>query len=360
MRRHILLIWGILVSAFAYGQIDGPYILHEGKSIRIIRTDLDMNISDTLIKKAPTDYRFKVQTHEGKESFEVKLHPIVRPEWKLNETEKMFVTSDPHGRFDLFTSILKAGGVIDDDFKWTFGSNHLVVIGDMFDKGQDVLPLYWLMYQLEQEALEAGGHASFLLGNHEELVMSNDVRSTKESYKTLAQKLGVSYNALWTADAELGRWLKTRNTMQIIGDNLFVHAGLSMDFLAKNLPVPVVNDTISHYLMNTKEEREKSELGKFLFSTNGPLWYRGMVRTEESYNPINKDEFNSILDRYGVLRIFIGHTIFTEITGFFGDRLIDVNVDNEENSEKKRARALLINKDKAYLIYDSGKQLMRF
>jgi hypothetical protein len=360
MRKYLFLIWGILIPFVSYSQIDGPYIFHEGKSLRIIQTDPTGNINDTLIKNPSKNFLFKVQTHNGKRSFDVKLHPIVRPAWKTKQADKLFITSDPHGNFKYFSEILKAGGVIDTNFHWNFGKNHLVVIGDIFDRGEDVLPIYWLVYQLEQEASEVGGQVSFLLGNHEELVLRNDVRYTKESYKKLAQKLDIPYNALWTENTELGHWLQTRNTMQIIGDNLFVHAGLSMDFLSKDLSIPVVNDTISHYLLHPKEDRDKSELAKFLFSTNGPLWYRGMVRTEESNHPIDKTEFDSILQKYGVNRIFVGHTIFTEISGFFGDKLIDVNVDNEENSEKKRGRALLIENDQIYLVYDSGKKLIRF
>jgi hypothetical protein len=360
MKKHLFLIWGILISFASYSQIDGPYIFHEGESLRIVGTDQDGNVKDTLIQNPSADYSFKVQTHDGKQSFDVKLHPVVRSAWKVKQAKKMFITSDPHGKFDYFSSILKAGGVIDADFRWSFGKNQLVVIGDVFDRGLDVLPIYWLLYQLEQEASEAGGQVLFLLGNHEEMVLRNDLRYTKESYKTLAQKLGVTYNSLWTENTELGHWLKTRNVMQIIGDKLFLHAGLSTELLAKNLSIPVINDTISYYLMNTKEERAKSELAKFLFATNGPLWYRGMVRTEESNNPVNKAEFNSILKKYGVKRIFVGHTIFEDINGFFGDRLIDVNVDNEENSEKKRGRALLIDNNQIYLIYDSGKQIIRF
>ncbi|GHT13188.1 hypothetical protein FACS189426_17720 [Bacteroidia bacterium] len=360
MKKYVCLIWGIFFSLVSYSQIDGPYIFHEGKSLRMIGTDHEGNINDTLIKKPSKNYLFTVHTQDGKQSFDVKLHPVTRPAWKTKQADKLFITSDPHGNFNYFSTILKAGGVIDANFRWSFGKNHLVVIGDIFDRGGDVLPIFWLVYQLEQEASEAGGQVSFLLGNHEELVMRNDVRYTKESYKNLAQKLAIPYNALWTENTELGYWLKNRNTMQVIGDNLFVHAGLSMDFLAKNLSIPVVNDTISHYLLHPKEKRNQSELAKFLFSTDGPLWYRGMVRTEESNHPIDKTEFNLILQKYGVNRIFVGHTIFTEITGFFGDKLIDVNVDNEENSEKKRGRALLIENNQIYLIYDSGKRIIRF
>jgi hypothetical protein len=360
MKKYYLMIFGIFVSFIAYSQIDGPYILHEGSDLRIIRTDNDGNVQDSLIQNPAQNQIFEVQTSDGKDSFNVKLHPFVRPPWKIKQAEKLFITSDPHGNFDCFAGILKAGGVIDENFHWKFGNNQLMVIGDVFDRGKDVLPIFWLLYQLEQEAGDAGGNVLFLLGNHEEMVLRNDLRYTEKSYHALAEKLGIPYTALWNEKSELSRWLKTRNVIQIVGSNLFVHAGLSNDFLSKKLSIPMVNDTISHYLLNTKDERNQSELAGFLFASNGPLWYRGMVRTEEKNNPLNTNEFKSALKQYGVKQFFVGHTIFPEISGFFGDKLIDVNVDNKENREAKRARALLIHKNKFFVVYDSGKLLERF
>ncbi len=38
----------------------------------------------------------------------------------------------------------------------------MIVISDVFDRGKDVLPIFWLMYKLEQEAKkDAGGVMTF-------------------------------------------------------------------------------------------------------------------------------------------------------------------------------------------------------
>ena len=50
--------------------------------------------------------------------------------------------------------------------------------------------MVYLFYKLEDEAAKTGGHVSFLSGNHEALVLSNDLRYTKDKYKLLAEKLG--------------------------------------------------------------------------------------------------------------------------------------------------------------------------
>lgn len=236
---------------------DGPYILYQADgSTRVINVNKKGRITDKTYATLPKDFSFRVTDHEGRYPFDVKLHPLKRPEWQYTRPEKVFVMSDPHGRLDCVISLLQGNGVINDKYQWNFGSNHLVIIGDIFDRGKDVLQIFWLFYKLEDEAAKAGGHVSFLLGNHEALVLSNDLRYTKDKYKLLAEKLGVEYPSLFGTNTELGRWLATRNTMQIIGTDLYVHAGLGKLFYDKDLNIPTVNEEMSRALFMSKKERK--------------------------------------------------------------------------------------------------------
>jgi hypothetical protein len=325
----------------------------------MISSDETGKITDTFYSGISDTFSFEVKSQKGK-IFKVNLHPLQRSEWKIKQAKKVFITSDPHGNLDCFVDILKAGKVIDEDYDWIFGDNQLVVVGDIFDRGKDVLPIFWLVYKLEEEARKAGGSVHFLLGNHEEMVLRGNSRYTDEMYTELADKIGIPYQKLFHENSELGRWLKSRNTIQIIGSNLFVHAGLSENFLKRNLSIPEVNESISAYLFHTAEEKKKSELADFLFGSFGPLWYRGMVRTEEKYEPLNQDQVDLILKKHKIKRIYVGHTIFTEILGVFADKVIDVNVDNKANKKDQRARAILIDGKKIYSVYDSGKLLEKF
>ena len=47
---------------------------------------------------------------------------------------------------------------------------------------------------------KAGGHVSFILGNHEPMVLANDLRYTKEKYKIFAEKLKMEYPRLFGPD----------------------------------------------------------------------------------------------------------------------------------------------------------------
>lgn len=273
---------------------DGPYVIYEpdGK-VRVISVTAQGQIEDTTYTVLPQDFTLHVTDHKGRYPFDVKLHPVKRPEWQYRQPDKVFVMSDPHGKLNCVMSLLRGNNVIDKDYHWSFGTNHLVVIGDIFDRGKDVPQIFWLFYKLEKEAADAGGHVSFLLGNHEPLVTANDLRYTKEKYKTLARKLGMDYPALFGPDTELGKWLGTRNTMQTIGPNLYVHAGLGKEFYDRDLNIPTVNEEMSRALFMSKKERKAlSPLTAFLYGNSGPIWYRGLVRTDAKYHHWHKTPCN--------------------------------------------------------------------
>lgn len=337
---------------------DGPYVIYQPDSkIRVVSVDKNKQVVDTTYTTLPKDFTLHVIDHKGRYPFDVKLHPIQRPEWNYQQPQKVFVLSDPHGKLDCVISLLQGNGIINDKYQWNFGNNHLVIIGDIFDRGKDVPQIFWLFYKLEDEAKQAGGQVSFQLGNHEPLVLANDLRYAKGKYKLLAEKLGIDYPQLFGPDTELGRWLGTRNTIQMIGHDLYVHAGLGKDFYDHNLSIPTVNKEMSKALfLNKKERKELSPLTAFLYGNEGPVWYRGLVRTDSKYKPLAQDSLQLIMDRYQTKHIIVGHTIFEDISTFYDGKVIGVNVDNEENREKKRGRALLIDNGIYYVVSDKGIQ----
>ncbi len=335
---------------------DGPYVIHRSDgSVRVIQTDTGGRVHDTVYSRLPDGFSLHVEDHRGRIAFDVGLHGFGRPAWKHPRPGRVFVMSDPHGKLDCVVSLLQGNGIIGPDLCWTFGQNHLVVIGDVFDRGKDVPQIFWLFYKLEEEAARAGGRLSFLLGNHEALVLAGDLRYTKDKYKELARRLDMDYPSLFGPDTELGRWLATRNTVEVIGPDLYVHAGLGRAFYDRNLTLPQVNREMSEALFMTKARRkEHSPLTAFLYGNEGPVWYRGLVRTAEKYKPLPADSLQLLLRRYGVERIIVGHTIFEDITCFYDGRVIGVNVDNEENREQGRGRALLIDGDNYQVAGDKG------
>lgn len=108
----------------------------------------------------------------------------------------------------------------------------------------------------------------------------------------------------------MGNWLRSKNTIQIVGENLYVHAGLSKAFMEREETIPEINELVSKSIYLSKEER-KTISGYCRFysdSYNGPLWYRGMVKTGSDYSPIKEADVDKLLAEYDVKRIIIGHT----------------------------------------------------
>lgn len=354
-RRFLATILAMVASVCScLAEADGPYVLyHEDGTARVVTVGVDGSVSDEIRDDVRPGTVLNVVSSDGKYSFDVTLREHVRPDWKAEASDRIFVTSDPHGNMDCLVSLLQGNGVIDNDLNWSFGKDQAVVIGDIFDRGVDATQIFWLAYKLEDEAARAGGRFTFLIGNHETMVLAGDVRYTKEKYLELAKSLGIEFRSMMGPQTELGRWLSTRNTIQVIGEDLFVHAGLSESFLKKDVTIPEVNELVSRGLFMTKDERKAdSSLLNFMFRTEGPVWYRGLVRKDKKYNPASPETLDAICSRYGVRRIFVGHTIFRNVGSFYKGKVIAVNVDNPANRAAGRTRAVLVKDGTAYSVRD--------
>ena len=282
-----------------------------------------------------------------------------RPAWE-NRTEyaKTFAVSDLHGRFDLFAAILKTGEVINDKYEWIYGSNHLVIDGDIFDRGADVLPILWLIYKLEFEAKTVGGRVTTILGDHEEMIMRDNLKYTYAKYNTLSQRaMNMTYGKMWGLTNVMGNWLCSKNTIQIVGENLYVHAGLSKVFMEREETIPEINELVSKSIYLSKEERKKQypDIADFLYSDsyNGPLWYRGMVKTGSEYSPIKEADVDKLLAQYDVKRIIIGHTENSRVKYTYNKKVYDICV-NHPKAFEKETRAVVIEGDDIKAINDEG------
>lgn len=365
MMKSLLLISLICLPLTAWAQkdiltADGPYIVYDslGTGATITQVTTEGKVVQQHVSSLASDYTFKVTTSDGNHTFDVKLHHVQQPAWDNAMPNKLFVTSDPHANFDCFFDLLHANGIINDQCDWTFGNGHLALVGDIMDRGDDATAIYWLLYKLEAQAAAEGGAVHFMMGNHEPLVLMNDNRYTRPKYTMLADTLGVKYNHFFSQRSELGRWIITRNTIERIGRNILVHAGLSRTLYDSGLTIPEINSLMPLGLYKRKSERKASgETTYMLHGSDGPIWYRGLVRNDAKYNPIASDTLNMILDRFDAERIIVGHTIFDDISSFHEGRVIGVNVDNAENRKENRSRALLIEDGVLWIIGNDGRKI---
>lgn len=342
---------------------DGPYLFLENGKLKILEVKPDLTLSLREVQGLPDGLKLDVYSDDNQLLFQVpvgKVDNFERPAWDdRTEYAKTFAVSDLHGRFDLFAAILKAGKVINDKYEWTYANNHLVIDGDIFDRGADVLPILWLIYKLEFEAQAAGGKVTTILGDHEELVMRNNLKYTFPKYSNLSEKaMHMTYGEMWGKNNVMGNWLRSKNAIQIVGENLYVHAGLSKAFMKRTETVEQINELIGESISLSKEERKEQfpNIADFLYNDkyDGPLWYRGMVKTASSYNPIKEEDVDDLLEKYHVKRIIVGHTENSRVKFTYKKKVYDICVNHPDAYEDGEPRAIVIENGNVKAINDEG------
>lgn len=251
------------------------------------------------------------------------------------QASNIAVLSDIHGQFDVMAQLLKANAVVDADNNWTFADGHLVIVGDVMDRGDKVTESLWLLYQLEQQAEQAGGKVHLLLGNHETMIFYNDLRYINKKYQQVAEMLGTDYTGLFAEDSVLGQWLRTKPVLVQVNDMLFVHGGLHPDYLSLGLSMAEVNEQYRQSLGLSKDALKEVPVLSFLYGSLGPLWYRGYFRSD---NGITEPLLQQLLTTLNVARIVVGHTSMEGVFSHFDGRVISV----DSNIKRGKSGELLL------------------
>ena len=196
---------------------------------------------------------------------------------------RIVAVGDLHGDFDAWRQIALQAHLIDDRNRWAGGSTILVQLGDIVDRGPDSLKIISHLMKLQAQAAAAGGRVVVLVGNHEAMNMTGDLRYvTPGEYAAFANAnsaqlrdrayaankaaivaayraqsrtmsddaihaawlaetpLGkLEHQAAWSPRGQLGRWTIANPAIAKIGDTLFVHGGISVSY--STTPFQVIN-----------------------------------------------------------------------------------------------------------------------
>jgi hypothetical protein len=339
----VVLLFAASVSAAPLQ--DGPYVIQQPNGKWIARWVEGDDASPTVREEAVWMGReIKVPAVGAMPAFNVRMRtsPAAAPdEARLPAGSALFVMADTHGEFSIATELLMRHNVIGPDLRWAFGKGRLVVLGDMFDRGEHHTEILWLLFKLEAEAKRIGGAVQVLLGNHEALVMSADERYLAPKYLKVRDALKApSYAALWDANTMLGQWLRTRPAVMKVGDYLCLHGGISRDVVDRKLGLAELNSSVRASLGERRSDG-------FVMSPRGPLWYRGYFPDEARQvgDPIaTSADIDTILGFYGVKRIFVGHTRVPTVTSLYDGRVIAVQVypHIDAATSKPEMQALLV------------------
>jgi hypothetical protein len=370
------------------------------------------------------------------------------------ETPRILAIGDIHGSYDGLTTILKRTGLIDDKLKWSGGRTIVVQTGDYTDRGTDVKKVMDLLMQLEREARVAGGQFIVLAGNHEIMNVIGDFRDvTPEICATFAtansekrrdevwgqyermakERAAIStppppvyaktrdawnqdltpgcleYREAMGPNGTYGRWLRGKDIAAVVGDTLFMHAGLNPSRPApksiadvndairaetrrldafrrrsndKRLALPFfdlqdmlgvavvelqrANAAITVAKAEGKEMpdldlpllREAQEIAANLakwavVEPEGPLWFRGWATWPEDSTAA---QIGSFLDSMKLARIVVGHspTADRRIASRYGGRVTVIDTGMLAPYYKGNASALEITGPRMKAIYADG------
>lgn len=328
MKKYIHII---LFAGFCFGGekiiSDGPYIFIK-KNKLIEKNIIDSKVISKNLKTSLYDTLYE----SGKSTF--------------NRVKKIAALSDIHGQYDLLIELLQNNNIIDKNLNWSFGKGHFVIVGDIFDRGDKVNETLWFIYELEMQAKNAGGRVHYLLGNHEYMVLYNDLRYIHEKYNITSKLLNLEYDQLYNDNTIIGRWLRSKSTIVKINDILFTHGGISEEFISQEgFNIDKINNTMRKSIPRLKELRnfrkngQSKDLYNLYFGSNSLIWYRGY------FEGVLKDtDISNILKLVDANHIVVGHTSNKEVVQLYDNKIIGV----DSSIKKGKYGELLIIKNKRF------------
>jgi hypothetical protein len=286
--------------------------------------------------------------------------------YRFTNVERVVAIGDVHGAYPEFVQVLKGTGLVDANLRWVGGRTHLVQNGDVFSRGDQALKVVELLMRLQDEAAAAGGAVHPLLGNHEVMSLTGDLRYVSPGeFATYATADGAPRDRAIGAregylermqalapDGRIGRWLLQRPVMITINDDLFVHGGLSDKLVGQTLEqvnASALRDVRAfaeswHVLVSGGALQPTDDFDRILavastlgtapapapapapvpvspmqgpaqaissavkglpFQSNGPVWYRG---NSVCHPYMESEVVKAALRSLGAKRVVVGHT----------------------------------------------------
>jgi hypothetical protein len=213
-------------------------------------------------------------------------------QWHFDGVERVVALSDIHGAYKPLVKTLRNAGVIDDKLSWASGNTHLVIVGDILDRGPESRQAMDLLMRLEGEAAAAGGRVHVLVGNHEAMNLIGDLRYVSRSeyaaftteeraedrerwftefaeHRAPPDKTPDEVRALFdrsfpegffghreafAPDGKYGEWLLQKPIMIVINGTAYVHGGVSP--MIEQVGLDGVNGTLHAEMVDYVENLE--------------------------------------------------------------------------------------------------------
>jgi hypothetical protein len=239
--------------------------------------------------------------------------------WSFTTNQPVIAIGDIHGDLSALATILTQRALVDQAGNWSGGGKHLVLMGDLLDRGPDGRwVMDWVM-QLEAQARSAGGRVHTLIGNHEVMVLQGDVRYTTAgehrsfmdwadlpSTRQLARDLKSTPEKTAIVGAmryspPYQDWIASRNAIVKINRTLFVHGGL--EDWGSSISLGAINSSIRQLIRNLQGRTSNALELKWVIDQKGPIWTREMAEGRMENSSVAK-----LLRRHEIDQIVVGHT----------------------------------------------------
>jgi hypothetical protein len=213
------------------------------------------------------------------------------------DVKRIVAVGDVHGDHDQFVKVLRAAKIIGEKNEWIAGKTHLVQNGDVPDRGPDTKKALDLLMSLEKQAEKAGGRVHAIIGNHEAMLMTGDLRYAHPGeIESFGGREGLI--KAYSPKGKYGKWILGHNAAIKINDILFVHGGIGPRYT--KVPLKKMNATVRKELAE-----QKDTMDAMIMNPAGPLWFRGFAFNRGE----NLDALvDPVLEYHKVRRIVIGHT----------------------------------------------------
>jgi hypothetical protein len=228
---------------------------------------------------------------------------------------RIVAIGDLHGDLDACRRALRLGGAIDEEDRWIGGDLVVVQTGDQLDRGDDEQAILDLFTRLGVEAAAAGGAVLALNGNHELMNVALDLRyATPGGFEDFRDAVTVGEVdsvlsrfdesqrprvAAFRPGGPYARVLAERNTVTVIGDNVFAHGGVLPEHVNKGLDT--VNAEIRAWILGEEPNPEWAHKG-----CCSPTWTRLYSVDVDSAACAT---LSDVLARLSAKRMVVGHSI---------------------------------------------------
>jgi hypothetical protein len=205
-------------------------------------------------------------------------------DYDIKTPARVVAFADVHGAYKDWTTLLQEVGVIDADFNWSGGKTHLVSLGDLLDRGPGSRKVVELLMKLDKQAERAGGAVHLVLGNHEVMNMTGDLRyvsaaefaafagdetqAERDALYAQYQRFNpggegalvrrvfdeqyppgfIALRKAYSQGGALGRWLIEQPFVIKVNDKVYMHGGISSEVSEESL------DTLNRKLQGELKE----------------------------------------------------------------------------------------------------------